>query len=48
MMRTAMCLVMLAVISGLAAGCGQKGPLERPPEPASQVSPAGDDTAENR
>lgn len=48
MMRTAMCLAVLVMVSGLAVGCGQKGPLERPPEPASVVSPAGDDTAENR
>lgn len=47
MKRTAMYLVMLVMGSALAAGCGQKGPLERPQQPASVESPVGEDT-ENR
>jgi|AntRauTorckE6833_2_1112554.scaffolds.fasta_scaffold187272_2 predicted small lipoprotein YifL len=35
-MKTAICLVVLV----LAAGCGQKGPLERPQDAVSAVSPA--------
>ncbi|MGM0569788.1 lipoprotein [Marinobacter sp.] len=45
MPRTAICLMLLALATGLGAGCGQKGPLERPPaEPAAVESPADDDT----
>lgn len=44
MMRTAMYLVVLVMVSALAAGCGQKGPLERPQQPASTVSPDGEGT----
>ncbi|MCK7544523.1 lipoprotein [Marinobacter bryozoorum] len=45
MPRTAICLMVLALTAGLAAGCGQKGPLERPPaEPAAVESLASDDT----
>ncbi|SET56081.1 MULTISPECIES: LPS translocon maturation chaperone LptM [Marinobacter] len=48
MPRTAICLVVMALLAGLSAGCGQKGPLERPPaEPAAIESRAGGDT-ENR
>lgn len=36
-MRTAICLAALVLISGLAVGCGQKGPLERPQETATAV-----------
>lgn len=46
-MRTASCLAVLVLLSGLAVGCGQKGPLERPQETTTVVTPA-DENAENR
>lgn len=42
-MRTAMCLAVLVLLSGLVAGCGQKGPLVRPQETTTIVSPADED-----
>ncbi|MFC4260714.1 lipoprotein [Marinobacter lacisalsi] len=42
-MRTAICLAVLVMMSVLAVGCGQKGPLERPQETDTAVSPADDD-----
>lgn len=47
-MRTAICLVVLVMTAGLVAGCGQKGPLERPAETDTAVSSPADDSTENR
>jgi predicted small lipoprotein YifL len=48
MPKTAICLMALALIAGLGAGCGQKGPLERPPAEPSEVESTADDDTENR
>lgn len=39
-MRTAICLTMLVLMSGLVVGCGQKGPLERPQQTDTAVPAA--------
>ena len=47
-MKTAIYLAVLVLMSGLMAGCGQKGSLERPQEVTTAVSSPADDSAENR
>ena len=47
-MRTAIYLAVLVLMSGLLAGCGQKGPLERPQEVTTAVSSPADDAPKNR
>ena len=46
MMRLLLCLVVLLVGTGNLAGCGQKGPLERP-EPATYAVSSDADAPRN-
>ena len=46
MVRTAICLMVVALTVGLTTGCGQKGPLERPPAAPAVAETLADDRTE--